>query len=185
MALARHHGVPARLLDWSRHPLKAALFAGIGAARNENKSGNLSVWAFSLDMLDLAQAFPEQHALPPPPFTIVTAPAATNSNLHAQEGVFTIGQRICDFDGRIDRRPFDQLLVNWASEHRVQSGRAWFHRITFPKRLAEQLCCELAYEGITRASLFPNFYGVVETMKDSARWHAGGDNGDGPQQPPE
>src|SRR5207253_2988966 len=27
MALAQHHGVPTRLFDWSRHPLKAALFA--------------------------------------------------------------------------------------------------------------------------------------------------------------
>lgn len=42
MALARHHSVPSRLLDWTREPLTAAFFA---AAHNTNE--DISVWALN------------------------------------------------------------------------------------------------------------------------------------------
>jgi hypothetical protein len=176
MALARHHGLPARLLDWSRHPLKAALFAGHRAARNSDQLGSLSVWAFSLDMLELTKGMATE-SLEPPPFTVITAPSASNSNLHAQEGVFTLGQRIIDYDTPIDRTPFDELLSAWAERNRVTSTQPWFHRITLPRSEAKQLCYELAYEGITQATLFPNFYGVVRTMTDMSHWYSPGGPG--------
>ena len=55
LALARHSGLPTRLLDWSRDPLRAAYFAAVGAAQRTNpddipKDGDacLAVWAIDL-----------------------------------------------------------------------------------------------------------------------------------------
>ncbi len=62
MALAQHHGVPTRLLDWSRNPLKAALFAASAATKNADKTGRLSVWAFSLALFELCIPIPLQRA---------------------------------------------------------------------------------------------------------------------------
>jgi FRG domain-containing protein len=53
MALAQHHGIPTRLLDWSRHPLKAAWFAASEASESLEKEGLLSVWALSVELLDM------------------------------------------------------------------------------------------------------------------------------------
>lgn len=163
MALAQHHGLPTRLLDWSRNPLKAAWFAADEASKIEDKSGNLSVWALSIELLEVLKGEPK-------PFIIVTAPSATNSNLRAQEGVFTLGRHVLTDESPIDRTPFDELLRASFERYDVNAPGPWFHRVTLPKSQATELAFDLALEGITRAALFPDFYGVVQSIKDGIRW---------------
>jgi len=163
MALAQHHGIPTRLLDWSRHPLKAAWFAANEAAQSTDKTARLSVWALSVEMLDMIGDEPK-------PFTVITAPSATNSNLRAQEGLFTLTKHIAVDESPVDRTPFDELLRTAFQKYRVTGPSPWFHRITLPRAIAEDLEFDLALEGVTRATLFPDFYGVVQSMRDFIRW---------------
>ncbi|MDP3610899.1 MAG: FRG domain-containing protein [Rubrivivax sp.] len=86
LALAQHYEVPTRLLDWSDSPLVAAFFAAKGAASKEPKGKFLSVWALNLDWI-IHEAFPGR--VPKMSVYVVTAPRASNPNLHAQGGVFT------------------------------------------------------------------------------------------------
>lgn len=169
MALAQHHGMPTRLLDWSRHPLKAALFAAREAAVNSDKSGRIAVWSLCIDNLQTLRDLPA-------PFTVITAPSATNSNLRAQEGVFTLANHITLDANPIDRTSFDQLLNAWIAQHEIQSTAPWFRCFTFPQSLADELSFDLALEGITEATLYPDFYGVVRAVEDLYRFH----HNDGP-----
>jgi hypothetical protein len=162
MALAQHHGIPTRLLDWSRDPLKAAWFAASEAAASENKDGLLSVWALSIELLDMLHDEPK-------PFIVITAPSATNSNLRAQEGLFTLAKHVVADKSPIDRSPFDDLLRVSFEKYKVKAPGPWFHRVTLPRSQANQLAFDLTLEGVTRATLFPDFYGVVGTIKDAAK----------------
>lgn len=172
MALAQHHGVPTRLLDWTRSSLKAAWFAAKGVAANDSLTGNLALWAVSVELLEMIGEEPR-------PFTVITAPSATNSNLRAQEGVFTLARHIHCSDSPIDRTPFDELLRASFARYRVKAPGPWFHRVTLPRSEAADLEYGLALEGVTRCTLFPDFYGVVEAMRDYARWQR--DDGPGAQ----
>jgi hypothetical protein len=172
MALAQHHGVPTRLLDWSRHPLKAAWFAAAEASEAADKKGLLSVWALSVELLSmLGEGEPK-------PFIVITAPSATNSNLRAQEGLFTLAKHIVPDQSTVDRLTFDELLRVSFQKYKVKAPGPWFHRVTLPRALADDLLFDLALEGINRATLFPDFYGVVNAMKDAARLQKDGGPGD-------
>ena len=106
----------------------------------------------------------------PSPFTLVTAPSATNSNLHAQEGVFTLAQNISGDASPVDRRSLDEVLGDWIENYKIRSRTGWFYRLTLPKAEADNLCWEIAHQGITQATLFPNFSGVVAAINDMNRW---------------
>lgn len=76
IALAQHHRIPTRLLDWTRSPLIAAFFAAISVPDAHQPDDELVVFAINEEMLqrDIRK---------------VIVPAHENDYLRMQMGVFT------------------------------------------------------------------------------------------------
>lgn len=82
MALAQHHGVPTRLLDWTQKAFTAAYFAASGALalyKTWSPDDRLAVWALNRSQAGLH-----------PNIVIHRSPGAVSPNLAAQKGLFTV-----------------------------------------------------------------------------------------------
>ena len=105
------------------------------------------------------------------PFRIITAPPASNPNLRAQDGVFTAVTTVAG-DGPVERRTMDEVVTAALSIPTPgftvsrDTYEGWFHKVTLPRSMGRQVMAELVREGVTRARLYPDFYGVVACMKD-------------------
>jgi hypothetical protein len=148
LALAQHHGLPTRLLDWSFSAL-AALWFCVGRGPGRTDIGDMKngvVWVFKTHVSDFVSS-----ENPGDPFaqkkTRIFRPRFVSRRIMAQSGLFTC-HKLLGQDGFVEfskQREYKERLI----------------KIVIPGPVFSSLREQLGASGTTSLSLFPDLEGLA------------------------
>jgi len=174
MSLAQHYGIPTRLLDWTRQSYIAAFFAAEGVYKNLeslDKSSRLVVWAFNFPAFGKQTIHADNYFI-----RGITAPGATNLNLKAQQGAFTLVSPHYSGEWSGKYLPLDEVLGKFegmgseSSDVAKLAKSSNLQKFTLPVQQSEELLYLLSKLGVTYSSVYPGYQSIKSDLQLQNRW---------------
>lgn len=163
LAAAQHHGVPTRLLDWSRNATIAAYFAAADVLeyreRNDyDDNERFQIWALNTEFLHIYKERIE----------LVAVPGANSPRLGAQQGVFTL---IRERAGRGRSATTTSAIDALVSPNEDISKPKPLWKLTLPCSEAVRLLYLCHLNGVDASTVYPGMVGAARAALEEAAWH--------------
>lgn len=143
VALAQHHNLPTRLLDWSESPLIALFFA---LEKDPCKDSDGTVWIGRFRLAE-AQTSDFDGLL-----DLVYFPTVTTLRMTSQRGCFSVHRLPTELE------EFETL------ENRTEDTKYEFLRIDIPFQHKESMRSELASMGVDYLTIYPDLDGLSRKL---------------------
>ena len=182
ISLAQHHNLPTRALDWS-YDYKVALFFAVEDIINDYDN-DCVLWAFNYKLFK-KKNITKKYINKKEGLIIYRPEYNTNPNLNAQKGIFTFWASN-DYINMNDDTSLDKLIAKKIMKmpsdnpnkirfhlnrttYEIHSEEKIFHKFIISGKLKAKILKELYLEGYSHEKIYPNYYGVVNSIKNRVK----------------